>query len=173
MKLVENSIYLILLLLPTYLVRFEIFGIPFTLLEILIIAAFVLFLVEYKNKIVLGWWKWPLAVFLGAGLLSSIFSPDVISALGFLKAYIIEPALLFIMIINIRPSFKKMVYSLALSSLFISVIDLFQYISGYGIPAPWNIRGPEFRITSVYDYPNAVGLFLAPISVLMIGYIYT
>ncbi|MFH1536850.1 MAG: O-antigen ligase family protein [Patescibacteria group bacterium] len=172
MKTVENLIYIIILLLPTYLIRFDIFSVPFTFLELLIIGTFIIFMIKAQAKFYLGWWKYPLALFIMTGLISTIVSPDTYSALGMLKAYIIEPVMLFLMILNVQPKLKKIIFSLALSALFISIVGLIQYFTGYGIPAPWDIRGPEFRITSIYEYPNAVGLYLTPIITLIFGYLY-
>ena len=101
MKIVENLIYLILLLLPTYLIRFDIFGVPFTILEALIIFTFVVWLIKVRKLPELGWWKWPLILFIVAGLVGSVFSPDIIAAIGLWKAFLIEPVLLFLMILNL------------------------------------------------------------------------
>jgi len=50
--------------------------------------------------------------------------------------------------------------SLVFSGFILAALGILQYATRLGIPAPWDIEG---RITSVFDYPNALGLFLAPI----------
>lgn len=170
-KGMQNLIYLILILLPTYLLRFEVFNIPFTVLEILILLLVILFFVKYKTKVSLGSYKYPLALFLSAGIISVIVSPDLAAAFGLFKAYIVEPMLFFIVFINVKPNFKKTIKALSIGGLFVALIAVFQYFTGYGIPAPWNVRGAEFRVTSVYEYPNALGLFLAPLIILALSYL--
>ena len=168
-KILENLIYLILLLLPTYLIRFTILNIPFTLLEIFILILFLLFLIKFKTKFSLGSAKYIIFSFIIISIISCITSADIIRAIGLWKAYVIEPIMFFIIIINVKPSFHKILTSLGLSAIFISLIGVVQYSTGYGIPAPWNIIGGEYRITSVFEYPNAVGLYLAPIMALFFG----
>lgn len=168
-KILENLIYLILLLLPTYLIRFTIFNIPFTLLEIFILILFLLFLIKFKTKFSLGSYQYIISSFIIISIISCITSTDVIRALGLWKAYIIEPIMFFIVIINVKPSYHKILTSLGLSAIFVSLVGVLQYSTGYGIPAPWNISGSEFRITSIFEYPNAVGLYLAPIMALFLG----
>lgn len=160
---------MIILCLPTYLIRFKILGIPFTLLEVLILGIFILFLFIYRLNFSLGSYKYVVCSFLVIGLIGAIVSVNNQAALGILKAYIIEPILFYIVLINVKPKYNKILWSLGFSAAFIALVGLIQYITGYGIPAPWNIRGEEFRITSVYEYPNAIGLFLAPIIVLFLG----
>ena len=168
-NILENFIYLIIFGLPAYLIRFKIFGIPFTGLEILILLMFLLFVIKTRGKFSLGSYKYIIYSFIIVSFIACIMSVDNLAALGLLKAYLLEPVLFFIVLINVQPKFSKVLWALGLSALFVSAIGIIQYLSGYGIPAPWNIRGPEFRITSVYEYPNAVGLYLTPIIVLFLG----
>jgi len=47
--------------------------------------------------------------------------------------------------------------------MLISLFGCLQYLFSVGIPSPWNL---ERRITSIFDYPNALALFLEPIVIL-------
>lgn len=167
----EFFIYLILLLLPSYLIRFQLFGIPLNLLDIVIVGCFGLFVLHYHASLTLGAWKYSMATFAILGAIAVLVSNDFFSALGLYKSYIIEPMLVGIMIVNVRPPLRRVLLALSGPVIFISLIGAVQYLTGYGIPAPWNERGAGFRITSVYDYPNAVGLFLAPIIAMLIAWI--
>lgn len=167
----ENYIYGILLLLPTYLLRFSLFEIGLNVLDVIIIVAFLLFALKDYKHIALGRWKYIMGSFLLIGGISVIVSNDYIAALGVYKSYIILPMLVGIMILTCKPSLQKILAVLGMQIMFLSIVGMIQYLTGLGIPAPWNIRGSEFRITSVYEYPNAIGLFFTPIIAMLIAWI--
>src|SRR3990172_8981196 len=91
-------ISLIFLLLPAYLIRFSILGIPTTLLEVLIYLVFLYGLWRAKKE---GFRKIPAKIYLPAGLLiialiiSALISPDKRTALGEFKGFFIDPLLVF------------------------------------------------------------------------------
>ncbi len=178
----ESSVYLavfaVAAALPTYLWRFKIGPIPATALELVILAAIAVLIVHLthpvlslnknggaaeqfgKNKL--------LAV--GAGLIALataigvIVSPDKQGALGIAKAYFWEPMLLAALIIAARPDKEKLwracLAGLAASALVVVIYSLLQYTHPALIPATWTA---ERRITSVFDFPNAAALYLAPL----------
>ncbi len=168
----EKFIYLILLLLPTYLLRFEIWGIPLTVLEVFILLLFLWFFIERRGRFDWGSQRFFIGLFLAAGTLAIFVSSDLRAAAGLWKAYLIEPVMFYLVFINVKPDFQKVIKALGIGALFVSLLAVGQYFTGYGIPAPWNIRGPEFRVTSIFEYPNAVGLYLAPIVLLILGYLW-
>ena len=108
-------IALIIFLLPSYLVRFSVFQIPTTLLEILIYLGaittalkFSIFNFQFSNKSQFSIFKQkqiliPIILFLLAGIISIFVSPDKREALGLFKAYILDPVLLsFVILINLN-----------------------------------------------------------------------
>jgi hypothetical protein len=105
----------------------------------------------------------PLALlFLAAGVGVAV-SPVTLSALGLLKAYVIEPLLLFLMVRDLfldEADRAKLLRALALGGAFAALLGIAQYALDAGIPAPWDI---ERRVTGPFPYPNALGLYLAPI----------
>lgn len=171
------AIYLLLFALPTYLVRFDIGSIPLTLLEVLVVIVIWRWLV---SKVAAGFslrsaqtevcgylrtmpFTLPIALLLLAATIGVIVSPDKLSALGVWKAYFVEPILLFFVIRSTfknKTDIKHALTALGCSALVVSVFGIIQRLTGLGIPAPWDIEG---RIVSVFDFPNAVGLFLGPI----------
>ncbi len=167
----ENLVYGIILLLPTYLLRFSVFGIGVNVLDCIIGLAFIIFLVRDYTHISLGNWKFIMGSFLLIGGISVIVSNDHVAALGLYKSYIIAPVLVGVMILTTKPSLQKILAVLGMQLLGLSIVGAIQYLTGFGIPAPWNVRGNEFRVTSVYDYPNAVGLLFGPVIAMMAAWI--
>lgn len=161
-------IALICLALPTYLVRFTFFSIPTTGLEILIYLVFIYGIfksgkVEWQ-KLKGNFW-WPIGILLVVTAVSVVISLDKISALGYFKAYFIDPILVFILIIAYlkKEDFKWPVWGLAGSGLIVSIYSIWQKITGQ--------LTVDHRVIGIFgDSPNYVALFLAPIVVMLIAY---
>lgn len=168
-------------LLPTYLIRFSIGPLPTTFLEIAFLVLFGswIFRKMTDKKDESGWNGYPKVirsvfrnnVFLySAGIfvvlsVTSLFvvpHEHLISSLGLWRAYFFEPFLFGWMVWDVMQGEMKLqlFLSLVFSGFVVAVLGILQYVTGLGIPAPWDI---ELRITSVFNYPNALGLFLAPI----------
>jgi len=125
------GVYLICALLPTYLIRFSVLGIPMTLLEGMIVILFVVWLIKEKvNWNPLLWIKnifkiinlkfnrnlkleiknsipnalhLPIILLLIASTISVFIAPDLRAASGIWKAYFIEPLMfLLIFVYNIK-----------------------------------------------------------------------
>lgn len=165
----RSALILLAGLLPTYLLRFSIGPLPSTLLEALVLVAFAIWFVRYRAWRIdyprtVGTYFRPLVLLLAAASFGVVVAHDSISALGTWKAYFIEPAMIFLMMRTVfqnEKDWRAVAYTLGVSSLVVSAIAIVQVVTGHGIPAPWDI---ERRATSIFDYPNALGLFLAPIT---------
>lgn len=166
----RTGLFLILAFLPSYLLRFSVFGIPGTFLDVMILLVFLIWLLRrgYRSHPLRGEHTW--IVFLLFTVLttsvSTLISPDIFAALGVWKSYFIEPILLFIVftsVIKKTDDVWPFLTALAAGSWLIILPGIAQYAFDFGIPAPWNV---ERRITSIFPYPNAVGLFLGPIVVM-------
>lgn len=160
------AFFLFLGLLPTYLVRFSLFGMPTTALEVLFLILFVVWLLKREKRFVdISGWKLLILFWVVAATISVFVSPDIRSAMGIWKAYFIEPVIFFIMANDFLRSGKDRrlaVKVLAGTAMVIGVSAIVQKFTLWGVPPPWNALG-EFRATSFYGFPNAVGLFLAPL----------
>ena len=165
------SIVGVILLLPIYLIKLNILGIPTTFLELILIGTFTGFfykLLKERHDIKFYNFFIPIIIFLISAIISTKISSHYISALGILKAYIIEPILFFIIFINTFKTKKELdiiIKTLGITVIYLSIYAIFQKITGIGIGTSdpsWAIEATR-RVTSIFPYPNALGLFLAPI----------
>ncbi len=176
-------ILLLIFALPSYLIRFSIIGIPLTLLESMILISFFFFIVTkgpnvlkgIKNKLK-NKKKYPFRFEIIAILIISYLAVAISSfslpSLGIWKAYFFEPIILFILILNyfqLKNDWKKIIWSLTLSALFVSIIAIFQKITGAYIFNSFWANEVNRRVVSIFGYPNAIGLYLAPIILLSVG----
>lgn len=183
---------LLLFLLPSYMIRFPLLGIPFTFLEGMILVLFSTWLfANYKSVV-----KNIKAKFYnrGEGIREYPFNFEIVfwivlsfvavwvsnfsnSAFGVWRAYFFEPILFYILVYNIFAKSTKskkefvvlLIWPLALSALLLSLYAIFQKFTGFGIINPFWADLETRRVTSIFLYPNALGLYLAPIIVLSTG----
>lgn len=166
------AVGVILAAAPAYLIRYSWHGVPTTFLELLLLIFLaVTFLKNFakipslKNR---GAINWLIGTFVLAGVISSLVSPDKHAALGLLKAFIIEPVLFFYaakLVLNKPGDLTTPLNLLFLSAIIVSVYGILQYFTFIHLPLRFWGTGDELeRITSVFDYPNALALYLAPIA---------
>lgn len=171
----EWAIYLSLALLPTYLIRFSIGPIPSTFLEVMILSIFFTWFIRNRPwlRIKKSAWqkrgkKYPyhleIALILITAWISLAIAQFNFASLGVLKAYFLEPIMLYLVIINYgKSSERKFIWPLVISALSLSIFAIYQQITGSFIPNPFWAAVESRRVTSVFPYPNALGLYLAPI----------
>ncbi len=168
------------LILPTYLIRFQIGPFPTTLLEILIWVFLLAWIATRRTQGLKNTWKqikpWRYAIFawLIVTALAVIISPDKIGALGHWRAYMLEPVLVFFVLADLMRETKSewrkangeyLLYGIAAITILLGAFAVFQYATGIAIPHPWDaIIGR--RATGFFDFPNALSLFLTPFGVL-------
>lgn len=174
----------IVALLPSYLIRFSIGPIPATVLEGMVLVLFAVWLIKLKIKkeklnrpikiLKNKKWSWLVFVWLLFASVSLLISPDLRAAAGIFKAYFIEPILFLLVLLSVVKTKKDLeifFYALGISALYISAFAIYQKFTGFDIPNPIWQAADTRRVTSFYGYPNAIGLYLAPIVVLYVGWL--
>ena len=183
------AIMFLLVFLPAYLIKFSILGIPFTILEAMILICFFswfIFDTNFKNFIRGEYWvkdylknrtkrvSYPFRLEIVLVLIISFIAVVVAGfsneALGIWKAYFFEAILLFILVLNVfKNDVKKIIYSLSASAFIVSVFAVIQKFTGMFIENDlWRAEETR-RVVSFFGYPNAVGLFLAPVVMVLAG----
>ncbi len=174
---IEYGIFVVVATLPLYVVRFSVFGLPSTLLEGMILVLFSVWLFQERNKL---WEKRKILyeyrsftaivlLFFLVSCVAVIIAPHTYSALGLWRAYILEPMFFFLVFsdtIHTKKQIMRVLIASIVSGCSIALYGIFQRMTGFGIPQEWIL---ERRITSIYPYPNAVGLYLAPIVMLSVS----
>ena len=179
------SLFLILMLLPTYQIRFQIWKIPLTFLEVLILILFIVWLVQKakdkKLNIFLDVQKKPLGLILIlAWLLVSggalFLSPDLRAGAGIWKAYFLEPILflfVFLDLIRNKKDLSLAIKALLVPGLLIAFYAFFQKITGQGVWSTEVWGQPKIlRATGLFSHPNFLGLYLGPLFMLGLGYLF-
>lgn len=166
----KQGLWLIAFALPSYLLRFHVLGIPSTFLEGMIVLLAFLVVLKQPESFLHAWktlprlWKIFIVGTLVVAMLAILPAPDLLSALGAWKAYFAEPILVFFlarMLLKSEQDLLHLIFALGCSALVTSLFAVAQWVFEISIPAPWDI---ERRVTSFFPYPNAVGLFLGPLS---------
>ncbi|MDO8668319.1 MAG: O-antigen ligase family protein [bacterium] len=190
--------------LPAYLIRFNVFGLPSTILEAMIWIVFMVWIINnfgrVKNNFLENFKKnnqkikirypfdWEMVLLLLIALMAVSVAGFSSSSFGIWKAYFFEPVLFFIVVLNVfkynakaanemrMPRMKypleKILWSLAISALTVSALAIYQKLTGAFIDNPAWADENTRRVVSFFGYPNAVGLYLGPLVLVMIGWLF-
>jgi O-antigen ligase len=152
--------------MPLYVVRFRIGPVPTTLLEVLILLTVVLYVAGHIQA--RDWHpvrtslEVPIALLLVAGIVGIAISPNHLGALGFYRAYFIEPILLFYVAIDLlrtRQQFRIVLLGFVTGATIFALLNL-------GAWAVALIRHDVIQTgnapEALYMSPNAVAIFLEP-----------
>ncbi|MFA4942120.1 MAG: O-antigen ligase family protein [Patescibacteria group bacterium] len=176
------ALMLIIAALPSYLIRFSVFGVPATLLELMILLLFFSWIFDIRKKLFnkkdrLPYpFKWEMIALLLVSYSSVFVASLSSSALGIFKAYFFEPIIFFILIINIlgrdKRFVEKIIWPMLVSALAVSLLAVYQKITGQFIFNEFWANEATRRSVSFFGYPNAVGLYLAPIIVILSSFLH-
>jgi O-antigen ligase len=107
---------------------------------------------------------------------SDLSVAPLIKALGIWKAYFVEPIIFYwlaLSLITVRRHLEGLFWALGASVVYLGLFGFWQYFSGYGVPQAFmNDSGGVDRIVSVFGYPNAIGLYMGPILVIFLGFLF-
>ena len=189
---------LTLALLPSYLIRFQIFGLPITLLEIQIIILFLVWSIFFLSRHSLfplrhsraggnpltqnsefiihnSLLLWGIFFITFGGLVTVFVSPNWVAGFGLFRAFIFEPllfAFVLFQILNSKFQIHDLLWPLGISASIISLFAIFQYLTGQFIDNPAWAGEVARRATSFFTYPNALSLFVAPICASFFAWLY-
>lgn len=176
-KLTILSVIATLFLAPTYLIRFTVAGVPTTVLEGLIVFVFALWVVQkfvLRTRLVCPprMVLLPLSLIVIGFLVGTIISVDQISALGYLKAYAIEPLLFAYIVYDVithhptitlfRQNYKisnLLWQALYLQAVLLAVLGLLQLF----VPSFVVTADQAGRSHGVFNTANALTFVIGPI----------
>ncbi|MDD3711394.1 MAG: O-antigen ligase family protein [Patescibacteria group bacterium] len=177
------AVLLLILTIPSYLIRLSIFGLPSTLLELSLLLTFANWIIKNyryifcrrkraETKKVPYPFGWEIILILVIALISTFVGGLDLPALGIFRAYFLEPIFLYILILNTikgEKGIKQIINALCFSVLIISIIAIWQKITGQFIFNEFWANIENRRVVSIFNYPNALALFIGPIIPLIIG----
>jgi O-antigen ligase len=154
-------------LAPAYVVRLHAGPIPSTVLEVAILLTIAAFAVEtYRGRHPIEWrspFTIPAAVFLVAGAISVLVSPEQLKGLGLYKAFLVEPIAFFFVLGHVAKSAwraKLVVGGLALGGAVAGVANsvvvlnaIRHHTLNLALPPP----------VVIYNTSNATALYLVPL----------
>lgn len=163
------ALALFVALLPVYQIRFSLGLFPTTLLEVLFWILLLVWFVRRRSHVFLLLqqfpMRWPLLLLLLAAGMAVLAAPDRYHALGLYRAYFAEPILFLLIawdVLRTEERVRAVLFALGLCATAVGVTAVLQYLGFVFSPEPWIAEMPK-RVVGLFAYPNAVGLFLAPV----------
>ena len=174
------ALFLLLAVLPSYQIRFQILSLPLTLLELMILILSIVYVLRNIREVFKIWerigiWKWLILFWLILASIAVFIAPDLRTAAGIWKAYFIEPILLLIVflgLIKTKNDLDLALGALIFSGFYISIYAIGQKFLGGGVWSTEVWGQPKiWRATGLFPHPNFLGLYLGPIILLGLGQI--
>lgn len=178
------AVLLLPLFFPTYLLKFELFGVPFPLVEVFIYATFLAWILQcvmdlWRRKVRVrdlaapfrnSLWIGVLGI-LVAGVISVLIAPQAVTmmdgntifygrkiALGILKSWIVAPILMLVLFAWVIKTAKDKTLALnayAVSAAFLALWGIYQALTGQYITADARASGP-------FNSANYLALYITP-----------
>lgn len=167
----ENLIYLTVFGLPFYLIRFNFFGIPANVLDVLEILVFLWWILDKNNKkpavreIFTGYKNYLIAIgLIFLGLIISTFSGgEYRLGLGIIKSWFVLPILFLFAVLNIlnREKTKNVFKAFFWSAFGVSIIAIIYFFLG--------LFTYDSRLEGFFNSPNYLAMYLAPGLIMGLG----
>ncbi len=170
------SLAIVAAAMPSYVARFGVRPIRTDLLEILVLLTIALYIGGQLRT----WSAWrpvrsgieiPTALLLLAGLISIAVSTDHFGAIGFYRAYFIEPIVLFYVAIDLmrRPNdFRIVLVGFAVGTSIFAVLNYGAWVIALKNHVDINLgNAPE----ALYTSPNSVAIFMEPAVAIAAGFV--
>ena len=152
-----------------YVLRGNVVGLPFTTLELALVALIAAYLVE---KVRSGErfpgprdvpYSWPVLLLVAAATISLFVSPDNRAAAGIWKAYFVEPALGYYVLADVlrsRADLSKLLEGFFIGGVVVAVLNEVGFMLAVSVHRPHLTEAP---VVVLFNTPNATGLFLGPL----------
>jgi putative inorganic carbon (HCO3(-)) transporter len=154
-------------LAPAYVIRWHIGPLPSTVLEASILASIGVLVVEaYRGKHRLEWrspFTIPAALFLVAGAIGVVISPEPIKGLGLYRAYLIEPIAFFYVIGHVVTGTPRARLILAGLAVGATVAGLANAVVILNAARHHTLNLAVAPPVVIYNTSNAVALYLVPL----------
>jgi len=162
--------------MPSYVFRFGVKPFRSDVLEVLVLLTIALYVAGNLGR----WPSWrpvrtgievPTAVLLFAGLIAIAVSTDHFGALGFYRAYFIEPVILFYVAVDLLRTvgnFRTVLLGFAIGTTIFSILNLGAWVIALRNHVDINLgNAPE----ALYTSPNSVAVFLEPAVAIAAGFV--
>ena len=171
----DFSLALVLFLAPLYLFKIIIAGLPLTVLELLILVIFIIWLIKKTKinllfdpfkKIDFGEIWLPILLILAGILIATMFSSDVKTSAGILKSWFIEPIIFGVILIDsigTKKQVGKLMHAILFSGTLVALISL-------GC-LPTSQLTFDGRLRAFFLSPNQLAMYLAPSILICLGFL--
>ncbi|MFA6307523.1 MAG: O-antigen ligase family protein [Patescibacteria group bacterium] len=173
----------VIVLLPSYLWRFDILGLPTTFLELMIVYLFLFWLFKDKRYQTINFYfknndknpvpkilRYLLSLWILASI-SALITNFSFSSLGLWRAYFLEPMmffLVFIYTIRDKKDWQVIINSFVLLLLHLFSTSMYQNFTNWNYIGAYNFPNVK-RLTGPFSYPNALSLLTAPLTAFFAG----
>ncbi|MFA4937567.1 MAG: O-antigen ligase family protein [Patescibacteria group bacterium] len=172
-----QALMLIVFLVPSYLIKSDIWIIPTTFLELAIYTVTFVCLIKYLLKQDQEEWRgfynkikplfWLIIIWLLAAIVATIISLDQRLSLGVLKGWFIDPIIFLVLLmvfIKNQKNWLKIVTALWTSASAVSAYGLMEYGWGIGLQS-------DGLLNSVWQPANYLAMYMVPLLFLGVGLI--